>query len=139
MFCHIREMNSGWLRNSTMVREHGKCKIYTLLHCFMAFISSSYHTKQQNPWPNSSASHVVNYNWLSTCQEDMEPFEGDPNTHGHRTSLRNNPQQKQPGNFQHQYLAELLVNVYNYRWMVKIVPCCYVRGSQLISNSVQYY
>ena len=94
-FCHISEMPSWWLRNLTMVRKRGKCKIHATLHCFTAFISSSYHTKQQNPWPNSSASHVVNYNWLSACQGGMEPFEGDPNTRGCRTSLRNKPQQKQ--------------------------------------------
>ena len=48
-------------------------------------------------WPNSSASCVVNYSRLSACQEDMEPFEGDPSTHGHLTSLKNKPHQKQPG------------------------------------------
>ena len=71
----------------------------------------TYHTKQLNPWPNSSTSRVVNYSQLSVCQADMQPFGGDPYTRGRLTSLRNKPQQKQPGNFQHQYLAELLVNV----------------------------
>ena len=50
-----------------------------------------------NPWPNSSASCVVNYSQLSACQGDVQPFEGDPYTRGHLTSLRNKPQQKQPG------------------------------------------
>ena len=58
--------------------------------------TSTYHTKQLNPWPNSSASRVVNYSQLSACQGDMQPFEGDLYTHGHLTSLRNKPQQKQP-------------------------------------------
>ena len=61
-----------------------------------AVFTSTYHTKQLNPWPNSSASRVVNYSWLSACQGDMEPFEGNPSTHGCLTSLRNKPQQKQP-------------------------------------------
>ena len=61
-----------------------------------AIFTSTYHKKQLNPWPNSLASHVVNYNQLSAYQGDMEPFEGDPRTHGHLTSLRNKPQQKQP-------------------------------------------
>ena len=54
-------------------------------------------TKQLNPWPNSSASRVVNYSQQSACQGDMQPFEGDPYTRGRLTSLRNKPQQKQPG------------------------------------------
>ena len=58
--------------------------------------TSTYHTKQLNPWPNSSASRVVNYSQLSACQGDMEPFEGDLYTRGRLTSLRNKPQQKQP-------------------------------------------
>ena len=43
----------------------------------------------------SSASSVVNYSQLSSCQGDIEPFEGDPSTRGCLRSLRNNPQQKQ--------------------------------------------
>ena len=96
--------------------------------------TSTYHTKQLNPWPNSSASRVVNYSQLSTCQGDMQPFEGDPYTHGRLTS----PSKGSPGNFQHQYLAELLVNVYSYCLMVKSVFCCCVRGSQLFSNLVTF-
>ena len=59
--------------------------------------TSTYHTKQLNPWPNSSASGVVNYSQLSACQGDMQPFEGDPYTCGLLISLRHKPQQKQPG------------------------------------------
>ena len=61
-----------------------------------AIFISTYHTKQLNPWPRSSASCVVSYSWLSACQGDMQPFEGNPRTRGHLTSLRNKPQQKQP-------------------------------------------
>ena len=61
-----------------------------------AIFTSTYHTKQLNPWPNSSASRVVNYSWLSACQGDMEPFEGDSSTRGRLTNLTNKPQQKQP-------------------------------------------
>ena len=43
--------------------------------------TSTYHTKQLNPWPNSSASRVVNYSQLSACQGDMQPFEGDHAVH----------------------------------------------------------
>ena len=98
--------------------------------------TSTYHTKQLNSWPNSSASHVVNYSRLSICQEDMEPFEGDPSTRGHLTSLRNKPQQKQPRQLLAPILAELLVNVYSYRLMVKSVSCCCVHGRHLFSNPV---
>ena len=100
--------------------------------------TSTYHKKQLNPWPNSSASRVVNYSQLSASQGEMDPFEGDPYTRGRLTSRKNKLQQKQPGNFQHQYLAELLVNVYSYCLMVKSVSCCCVRGSWLFSNLVTY-
>ena len=59
--------------------------------------TSTYHTMQLNPWPNSSASRVVNYSQLFACQGGMQPFEGDLYTRGRLTSLRNKPQQKQPG------------------------------------------
>ena len=96
--------------------------------------TSTYHTKQLNPWPDSSASRVVNYSQLSACQGAMQPFEGDRYTRGRLTS----PSKSSPGNFQHQYLAELLVNVYSYCLMVKSVSCCCVRGSRLFSNLVTY-
>ena len=97
----------------------------------------TYHTKQLNPWPNSSASRVLNYSRLSACQEDMESFEGDPSTHERLTSLRNQATAKAAlGNFHHQYLAKLLVNVYTYHLMVKSVSWCYVHESRLFSNLV---
>ena len=86
--------------------------------------TSTYHTKQLNPWPNSSASRVVNYSRLSACQGDMQP--------------ETSHSKSSPGNFQHQYLAELLVNMYSYRLMVKSVSCYCVRGSRLFSDLVTY-
>ena len=56
-----------------------------------AISTSAYYTKQLNPCPNSSTSHVVNYSWLFVCQEDH------PSTHGRLTSLRIKPQQEQSG------------------------------------------
>ena len=56
----------------------------------------TYHIKQLNPWLNSSASRVVNYSWLSTCQSDIQPFKGDLSTCGRLTSLRNKPQRNKP-------------------------------------------
>ena len=53
-----------------------------------AIFTSTCHTKQLNPWPNSSASHVVNYNGLSPCQGKIGPFEGHLSTWGHQTGLR---------------------------------------------------
>ena len=101
-----------------------------------AIFTSTYHTKQLNPWPNSSASHVVNYSWLSVCQEEIQPPEDHSSTCVHLTCPRNKPQQSSLDNFHHQYLAELLVNVYNYHLMVKSVSSCCVRGSWLFSNPV---
>ena len=42
------------------------------------------------------------------------------------------------GNFQHQYLPKLLINVYIYYLMVKSMSCCCVCVRQLFSNSVTY-
>ena len=104
----------------------------------MAFIgvifTCTYHTKQLNPQSNSSASCVVNYSQLSACQGDIQPFEGNPYTRERLTSHS----KSNSGNFQHQYLAELLVNVYKYCVMVKSVSCCSVHESWLLSNLVTY-
>ena len=62
-----------------------------------AIFTSTYHTKQLNPWSNLSATCLVNYSQLSACQRGMEPFEGGLSTHGHKAILRNKPQHKQPG------------------------------------------
>ena len=51
--------------------------------------TSTYHTKKLNPWPNSSASHVVNYSQLYTCQGDRKLFKDHQITHRCLTSLRN--------------------------------------------------
>ena len=37
--------------------------------------TDAYHTKQLNPWPYSSASHVVNYSQLSACQRRWSHLE----------------------------------------------------------------
>ena len=56
------------------------------------------HIAAKSIWPNTSASRaVVNYSQLCSCQGDMEPFEDDQKTCGCLISLRNKPQQKQPG------------------------------------------
>ena len=36
---------------------------------------------------------------MSACQGNIQPFQGDLDIRGHLTSLRNKPQQKQPGQF----------------------------------------
>ena len=71
----------------------------------------------------------------------MQPLKGDLSTHGRLISLRNKPQQKQPRHFQHQYLSELLVNVYSYRLMVKMclaVVCVEGIFSQIWSHTSLY-
>ena len=57
-----------------------------------AIFTSTCHTKQLNPWPNSSVSCVVIHSWLSAYQGKMGPFEGHLNTHGHQTGLRKKPE-----------------------------------------------
>ena len=102
-----------------------------------AIFITTYHTKQLNPWPNSSANHVVNYSWLSACQGNMQPFEGDTNTGGCRQTSETSHSKSSMGNFQHQYLPELLVSVYSYCLMVKVclaVACMEAGFSQIRSH-----
>ena len=56
-----------------------------------AICSSTYYTKAK-----SIAKHISQLpaDYLS---REMEPFKDHPSTRGHLTSLRNKPQQKQPG------------------------------------------
>ena len=61
--------------------------------------TSTYHTKQLNLWPNSSASRVVNYNQLYACQGDMQSFWRQAEHSWSLTSLSNKPQQTQPRKF----------------------------------------
>ena len=76
-------------------------------------ITSTYHTKQLNPWPHSSTSCVVNYSQLSAFQGNMEPFEGDPNTCGHLTSLKTKVVWAT-------YIINIWLNWYSYCLMVKL-------------------
>ena len=73
--------------------------------------SAPYHTKQLNLRPNLPTSCVVNYSRLSTYPEEMKLFKNHPSTHGCPTSLRNKPQQKQPGQLSVPMLPEMLVTV----------------------------
>ena len=86
----------------------------------------TYHTRQLNPWQNSSTSRRVNYSRLP-CQGKMALFEDHPSTCGCLTSPRN---KSSLGNFLLQYLAELLVNVYSYPLIVKSVSCSCVHGGR---------
>ena len=65
---------------------------------------------------NSSASCVANYSQLSVCQGDMEPFKADLSTCGRLRSLETSHSKSSLGNFQHQYLPELLVNMYSHHF-----------------------
>ena len=103
-----------------------------------AISTSTYHTKQLNPWPNSEVNCVMNHSRLSACQWEMEPFEGDLSLVHIRQASETSHTQSSLDNFHHQYLAELLVNVYSYCLMVKSVSCCYVHVSWLFSDSVTY-
>ena len=47
-----------------------------------AIFTSMYHIKQRNPWPNSSASGMMNYSWLFACQGEIEPFKDHLSTRG---------------------------------------------------------
>ena len=51
-----------------------------------AIFTFMYNTKQLNPWPNSSASRIVNYSPLSSRLGEMEPFEDNLSTRRHLTA-----------------------------------------------------
>ena len=104
-----------------------------------AIFTSTYHIKQLNPWPNSSASPVVNYSRLFACHGEMEPFEDHLSTHECLKSIRNKPQQQQPTFNTNSYLSELLVNTYTNCLVVKSVPCYCVCGKRVFSNPVTYH
>ena len=62
-----------------------------------AIYTSTYHAKQLNTWPNSSAGCVVSYRRLRLCQGIWSHLKVTLlSTHGCLTSFRNHPQQKQP-------------------------------------------
>ena len=98
-------------------------------------VTSTYHTKQLNPWPNSSASRVVNYSQLSACQGNMQPRRPVHSWTSDKPQKQATAKATQ-ATFSINTLAELLVNVYSYCLMVKNVSCCCVRGSRLFSDLV---
>ena len=59
--------------------------------------TSTYHKKQLNPWPNSSASCVVNYSQLLLVKGICSHLKATHTLVDVLTSLRNKLQQKQPG------------------------------------------
>ena len=91
----------------------------------------------------SPATHVVIYNQLSGCPGELEPFKDYLSICGCLISLRNNPQQKQPG-WPLAPILSLLVNVYGYHVIVKTVSYCCAYGSSCaygsrrLSNLVTY-
>ena len=97
-----------------------------------AIFTSTYHTKQLNPWPNSSASRVVNHSRLSACQGDMEPFEGNPSTRGRLTSLRNKPYTAKAAK------ATFSINTCLNCFNIDSETCEYSQRSQLTSSGMEY-
>ena len=85
-------------------------------HQFGAIFSSTYHTKQLNPWPSylttlcimvyTASWLLVQGRWshLKTAQAPMEVIQ----------ILGTSHSKSSQGNFQYWYLPQLLVNVYSY-------------------------
>ena len=82
----------GWVGNHEVIGKGCVNTENSQMASIGTIFTSTYHTKQLNPWSNSSASRVVNYGQLPAYQRNMEPFEEHPSTHGCLTSLRNKPQ-----------------------------------------------
>ena len=78
----------------------------------------------------------VNYSQLSACQGICSHLKATRTLMDVWQTSETSYSKSSPANFQHQYLVELLVNVYSYCLMVKSVSCCCVRGSWLFSDLV---
>ena len=67
-----RQVAMKWLAKATSSLKPNKWHPLVPFHLHIAHEAAK-------PMVTSSASqHVVNYSWLSACQRDMQPFEGDP-------------------------------------------------------------
>ena len=106
---------------------------------FGAIYTSTYHTKQLNPWLNSSARREVSYSHLSACPEGMDPLKFTRVLVDIWQASEASHSKSSLDNIQHQYLPELVVNLCSYCLMVKSVSCCCMHGSQLFSNQVTTY
>ena len=59
--------SGGWLGSHKVVGKDYVNTQHNQMPSISAIFISKYHTKQLNPWQNSSDSCVVNYSWLSAC------------------------------------------------------------------------
>ena len=75
-----------------------------------AIFTSTCHTKQLNPWQNSSSSRVVIHSRLSACQGKIGPFKGHSSTRGCQTGLRRGLSESRLFNLQQYYAHVLLVH-----------------------------
>ena len=85
--------------NEVVGKGHVFTKNSQMTSIGVIFISRC-HTKQLNPWPNSSGSRMVIQSRLSACQGKMGPFKGHPSTRGHQTGLRKSPGESRLFNLQ---------------------------------------
>ena len=128
-----------WWAGSHKVADKGQIFTKTIqMVSIGAIFTSTFHTKQLNPWPNSPVSQVKwwvtagyllakgLWSHLKVTQALVDVWQASETSHS----------KSSPSNFQHQHLSELLVNVYSYHSMVKSVSCCCVRGSWFFSNPV---
>ena len=103
-----------------------------------AIFTSTYRNKQLNPcqthqpvvWGSTAGCLLVKGRWnhLKRTQALLDVNKA-PETSHSQSSLEN---------FQYQYMAESLVNVYSYGLMVKSVFCYCVHGRWLFSNPVTF-
>ena len=98
----------------------------------------AYYTKQPNPWPNSPASQVVNYSCCLLVKGICRQLKATRTLVDVWQASETSHSKSSPNVFQHQYLPELLVNVYGYHLMVKSLTLCCVCGRWLFSNLVTF-
>ena len=125
-----------WQVKATYINTNNSQMVY-----IGAIFTSTYHAKQLNSWPNSSASRVVNYSQLSAFQGERKPFNDNLSTHGWLTSLRNKPQQKQLGQplvpISAPSVSQYVQLSYDGEKCVLLLCVC-VCGRQIFSNLVTY-
>ena len=112
--------------------------------CIGAIVTSTYHTRQLNPWRNSSANRVVNYSRLSACQLSQ----GRWTTRAviwrlartHSWTYEKLQKQAKAKAAWVTFSIKTWICVYSYPLMVKMclaVVCAH--GRRLFSNPVTYY
>ena len=116
---------------STLKQPNGIKWWYFYLHLSHKVAKSMAKTHQWVIWWSTASFLLVKWRWsyLKSTRVLVDIRQSSETSHN-----KNNL-----GIFQHQYLAELLVNVCSYCLMIKSASCCCVCGRWIFSNLITFY